>query len=695
MMRRLTQFSILLAAIIGVTVLSSSHAYAYSNTRLMDDVVFDNVGSLTQQQISDFLAGNSGPFTKLAAASPCLNSYQTPNFAWDGTNWHYGDVTNPADPLYTKAAWNSSLGPNTITATQAIYKAAQQWGLNPEVIISTIQKESTLISGTDCSGWRFNSAMGYDCPDTLTLQDYPYLNISQTCVRHEKNAGFSKQVLWGAWQLKFNKERSLGNTAWDDDGSLTYGGYMTQGTRARCATCTPTYFSGNATIDGQTILLETGATASLYTYTPHLGQSFPGIFEGWFGLAVLPTFSWQVTNQYAYTDQTKTVGKGTQGIVAGDRVYVGFTAKNTGSSTWYNSGPNMIKVGTTAPTDRMSSFCDSWGYGCNRPATMIESSVPPGGTATFEFWMRAPQTPGAYNERFGLVVEGLAWLPDNGLNFYSTVVPAVYSWQLNGQYAYTDQTKTVGHGTVGLVPGDRVFVGFTARNTGNTTWYNSGPNPINIGMTRPQDRPSAFYDSSWIGTNRPTRLKEASVPPGGIGTFEFWINTPNTPGTYPEYFSLLAEGRTWMNDPGMNFYATVVPAVYSWQMVWQYAYADQTKTVGKGTIGLAKGDRVFVGFIAKNTGNITWHNSGANPVNVGMTHPQDRASAFYDYSWIGTNRPARLKEASVAPGQNGTFEFWMNAPQTLGTYPEYFSLVAEGRTWLNDANMNFYSTVTH
>jgi predicted small integral membrane protein len=691
----LMRFSLLLASIVGMTLLSTSHAYAYTDTHLMDDVVFDGVGSLSQQQIADFLAGNPGPYTKLATASPCLSNALTPNFAWDGTHWHYGDVTNAADPLYANSAWNSSLGPNNISVSSAIYKAAQQWGLNPEVLLATIQKESSLITGADCAGWRFNSALGYDCPDTLTLQDYPYINIMQTCVRHEKNAGFSKQLLWGSWQLKFNKERSLGNTPWDGDGDITYVGYMTQGTRARCATCTATYFNGNATIDGQTILLETGATASLYTYTPHLGQSFPGIFEGWFGLAVLPTYSWQVAGQYAYADQTKTVDKSTQGIVAGDRVYVGFTVKNTGTATWSNSGPNAIKVGTLAPTDRISLFCDSWSFGCNRPTTMIESSVPPGGIATFEFWMRAPQTAGAYNERFGIVAEGIAWLPDLGLNFYSTVIPAVYSWQLNGQYAYTSQSKTIGHGTQGLVPGDRVYVGFTARNTGNITWYNSGPNPINIGMTHPQDRPSAFYDSSWIGTNRPTRLKESSVAPGAIGTFEFWINAPNTPGAYPEYFSLVAEGRTWMNDPGMNFFATVLPAVYSWQMVWQYAYADQTKTVGKGTVNLAKGDRVFVGFIAKNTGNTTWYNSGSNPINVGMTHPQDRFSPFYDASWIGSNRSTRLMETSVAPGQNGTFEFWMNSPQTLGSYSENFSLLAEGRTWMNDPGMNFYATVTH
>lgn len=148
-----------------------------------------------------------------------------------------------------------------------------------------------------------------------------------------------------------------------------------------------------------------------------------------------------------------------------------------------------------------------------------------------------------------------------------------------------------------------------------------------------------------------------------------------------------------MNDTGFNFYTSVINTNYSWQLVGEYAYTDQTKTVGRSTVGLNPGDRVYVGFVAKNTGNVTWTNSGMFPVNVGMTHPLDRLSAFYDGSWLGQNRPARLKESSVAPGQTGTFEFWMDAPSQAGTYREYFSLLSEGAAWMNDPGMNFYMTV--
>jgi len=54
---------------------------------------------------------------------------------------------------------------------------------------------------------------------------------------------------------------------------------------------------------------------------------------------------------------------------------------------------------------------------------MQESSVPPGGTATFTFWMAAPADlpTGTYRERFQLVAEGVEWLTDHGIYWDVTV----------------------------------------------------------------------------------------------------------------------------------------------------------------------------------------------------------------------------------------------------------------------------------
>jgi hypothetical protein len=340
---------------------------------------------------------------------------------------------------------------------------------------------------------------------------------------------------------------------------------MTQGTWQVCPSGGSTYYDGYTTIDSTAVHMDNGATAALYWYTPHFAgnQNFVNLWVDTFNFGALHVadYSWQVLNQYAYADQTKTTGMGTTNLLPDQRVYVGFTVKNTGATTWYNTGTSPIKAGTASPLDRMSAFCDvsTWTWGCNRPAVMQESSVAPGQTATFEFWMDVPYAAGTYQEHFDLVADGVTWFPDQGLSFYFTVQQPVYSWRFTGQYAYTDQTKTTGKATTGLLPGDRVYVGFTAKNTGNTTWVNGGPNPMNVGMTHPIDRASPFYDASWLGTNRPAHMIESSVAPGQIGTFEYWMKVPSnaTPGTYLEYFNLVDEGVTWLNDPNMNFDMTI------------------------------------------------------------------------------------------------------------------------------------------
>lgn len=666
---------------------------AFNPNRLLDDGIMNNVNSMSASQIDAFL--NTKTYS-------CIS----PNSGFEAR------VPTGYSPSggFTYGGFG--------TAGQVIAASAQAYDINPQVLIVTLEKEQSLITGRESSTYcygtehKYAAATGYGCPDSGGSYNWTGVSLyrrngtehtasGNTCVNSAVKAGFAQQVIRAAWLLKFSQQRSLGNIGWaiirgswdnSDDLNSCYSGPMTQGTWKVCPNGSATYYDGYRTIDSQAVHMDTGGTAALYWYTPHFhgNENFVNLFTGWFGSPVIPNYSWQVTSQYVYTDQNKTTGSDTFNMLAGDRVYVGFTVKNTSNYVWSNTS-FPITVGTSRSLDRNSPFCDSTWLGCNRPARMQESTVNPGETATFEFWMKAPSQHGRYLEYFNLVAEGQAWFPDIGLVFESTVSPPTYTWQTVGQYAYTDENKTTGKSTQNLMPGDRVFVGVRALNTGNMPWNKSGSNPVHLGTSHNLDRNSIFYDPSWLGTNRPAALVENQVLPGQVGTFEFWFTASNRPGTYSEYFTPVVEGITWMNDGGMNFYSSIPTPVYAWQLVSQYAYTDQTKSTGKGTTNLTPGERVYVGFTARNTGNVTWKNNGAWPVNVGMTHPVDRLSHYFDGTWLGQNRPARLIESSVAPGQVGTFEFWMKAPSNQsGISLEYFSLVAEGAAWFTDPQLNFY-----
>lgn len=138
--------------------------------------------------------------------------------------------------------------------------------------------------------------------------------------------------------------------------------------------------------------------------------------------------------------------------------------------------------------------------------------------------------------------------------------PAVPAWryQYLSQAFYTDATKTKPKSLSNLVPGDRVFVVLTVRNTGSRTWSRGGANPVRLGTWQPQDRDSRFRDSTWLSGSRPATLKQSSVAPGANGTFELWVNVPTGKGTFREHFNVVAEHAAWLPSNGIYWDFKVV-----------------------------------------------------------------------------------------------------------------------------------------
>lgn len=240
---RFSFFTIGLITIIAtsLSLLNTNTAHAaFDSNNIIDNTIFDNSQTMSANDIQNFLNG---------FPNSCLANYKTP---YPTSYASYGA---------------------SVSAATAIRRAADLWGINPQVILTTLEKEESLVTGgAGCADWQYNSAMGMGCPDSGACPAPQY-------------AGFSQQVTKGSWQLMFNRERAEGNTSWDGDGDVWYGGYMTAGNRARTQGGTSAYYDGYANIDGTSVYLTNGATASLYTYTPHFhgNQNFVTIFERWFG----------------------------------------------------------------------------------------------------------------------------------------------------------------------------------------------------------------------------------------------------------------------------------------------------------------------------------------------------------------------------------------------------------------------------
>jgi hypothetical protein len=690
--------SVIIGIFIALIIAHPHSAAAFTSNNLIDDRVFDNANSMSAAQIDSWL-NSSFP-------SSCIS-----------TNNGFAAV----DPNgYSPAGGFTYGGP--VSAGQVVYDAAQAYGINPQVLLTTLEKEEGLVKGDGpygCSATAMASAVGYGCPDGGSSYSYSNLNpalyyaqgspvtsISGTCVNSPAKAGFSQQLIRAAWLLAFARHRSEGDTGWSivkgnwnnsDDPGTCYGGPMTQGTFKRCSSDpSPVFYDGYITIDSVSTHMDNGATAALYWYTPHFhgNQIFDDVFQSWFG-SLYQLFTWSLVSQYAYTDPTRQTPVDLGKLGPGQRYYIGFVVQNTGNVTWTRNSANPTNVGTASPRDRASAFCDSAWLGCNRPAPLHEYSVGPGQYGSFEFWITTPSTPGSYNEIFAPLVEGITWMDSHTVSFPMIVSPASYSWTTVNQSVFTDSSKGMPVDATRLVAGQRYYAAMDVKNTSNVTWLKNGANPITLGASNPQDHSSSFCDPSWLGCNRPAALHEYVVAPGQIGSFEFWFRAPPG-GSYNESFTPLAEGAAWMSGAPINFSGSTQTAFYSWLLISQYAYTDSTMQTPKNMGQLAAGQRYYIGFSLKNTGNTIWHRISPTPFAVGTASPQDRQGKFCDPTWLGPspacNRPAGLNEYTVAPGQIGSVGFWITAP-SAGSYNEIYAPLVEGITWMSDRTVSFPALV--
>lgn len=280
-------------------------------------------------------------------------------------------------------------------------------------------------------------------------------------------------------------------------------------------------------------------------------------------------------------------------------------------------------------------------------------------------------------------------------SWFGTTKDPTYAWVNMGVGVYTDATKTTRANLSQVSTGSKLYVVVNARNTGNVTWFNGGNYPVRLGTWGAQDRMSSFCEATWYGCNRAALLRESSVPPGQIGSFEFWVTIPNnTTADYKfEGFNPVAENAEWFNGDGFQLSFTVIPTL-SAATTARDAYLDSTKSTLISTGSLVTNQRFYMVIKAKNTGNITWTNSGSNPVKIGNLSPFDSASPFCDSSWSACNRIATLTEASVAPGATGTFEFWQKTPASTGFTTLWYNFLSEGNSWFRSSTFYLNNVIS-
>ena len=199
----------------------AADARSYQAGLIIDDGIFTNSNSMSVEQIQNFL-NNKNP--NCAQGYTCLKNYaQNPETGAD----NYGGAPVPA---------------GAVSAAALIKNYSMQFGINPQVILVTLQKEMGLLTNQAPSINRFRSAMGYGCPDNRA-PGAPACNPS--------TGSFSSQIYEGARHFRGYFDAPPG---W----------WVTYNTGNNTIPYNPNGACGSSVVN-----IRNRATVALYTYTPY------------------------------------------------------------------------------------------------------------------------------------------------------------------------------------------------------------------------------------------------------------------------------------------------------------------------------------------------------------------------------------------------------------------------------------------
>ena len=247
---------------------SATSAWDYNPGNIISDAVMRNYGSMDEGSIQSFLKSkNSCNDTRTYLAS------WYPTVSYHIENGHFVCM---ADESF-----------NGQSAAHIIYRAAQDYHINPQVLIVMLQKEQGLVTDTFPHNYQYRSATGYGCPDASACESRYYGFENQ--VRNA--AALFDTVLNGGWT-----NYPPGNR------------YVLYSPRSGCG--------------GSTINIENRATSALYRYTPYQpndaaknagygtgdycstygNRNFFLYFSDWFGSTQNASSSTQSSSRLPYND---------------------------------------------------------------------------------------------------------------------------------------------------------------------------------------------------------------------------------------------------------------------------------------------------------------------------------------------------------------------------------------------------------
>lgn len=217
---------------------------------IISDYQMTDYNSMSEADIYNFLW----------AKGRCYNT----NFSGVGTRVDYFSDHTPPTTWHVINGHTVCLAEENIngeSAAHIIWQAAQDYRINPKVLIVLIQKETGLITDPIPNSWDYQRTAGYGCPDTAACS--------------EKYYGFKNQIRNAA---------SLFRIVMDGNSSYYPIGYNN------------VRYSPNPDCGSSVVYIQNLATSALYRYTPY--QPNAGALAAGYGTA--PCGAYGNRNFYLY-----------------------------------------------------------------------------------------------------------------------------------------------------------------------------------------------------------------------------------------------------------------------------------------------------------------------------------------------------------------------------------------------------------
>ncbi|BDZ51516.1 hypothetical protein GCM10025867_37570 [Frondihabitans sucicola] len=195
---------------------TAADASLFQAGNIISDQAFNDTGTMSAAQIQAFLASK---VTTCTSGRTCLKDYRQTTST---------RAANAYCSKYTGAA--------SETAATILSKVSKACGINPQVLLVTLQKEEGLVTSTGPSSGAYTIATGFACPDTAACDSRYY--------------GFFNQLYSAARQFQVYAKNPM---------SFRY----------RSGVNNIIQYSPSAACGSASVYIQNQATASLYNYTPY------------------------------------------------------------------------------------------------------------------------------------------------------------------------------------------------------------------------------------------------------------------------------------------------------------------------------------------------------------------------------------------------------------------------------------------